>query len=51
MTSDNVNFFGLSEDGLWYDERKKRFVSSKNAPEYVVRSFRHSHFKEVSSNA
>ena len=32
MTTDQVNFFGLAEEELWYDERKKRFVSSKNAP-------------------
>ena len=43
-----MNFFGLAEEELWYDERKKRFVSSKNAPEYVVRAMRHNHFKEVS---
>ena len=48
MTTEQVTFFGLGEDTLYYDERKKRFVSSKNAPEYVNRSFRHSHFKEVS---
>jgi hypothetical protein len=48
MTTDNVNFFGLAEEELWYDERKKRFVSSKNAPEFVTRNFRHGHFKEVS---
>ena len=49
MTTDQVNFFGLGEEQLWYDERKKRFVSSKNAPEFVNRSFRHAHFKEVSA--
>ena len=48
MTTDQVNFFGLAEEELWYDERKKRFVSSKNAPEFVTRNFRHGHFKEVS---
>ena len=47
MTTYSHEFFGLAEDTIYYDERKKRFVSSKNAPEYVNRSMRHAHFKEV----
>ena len=43
-----MNFFGLSEDKLYYDERKKRFVSTKDAPGYVERAYKNSHFKDVS---
>lgn len=43
-----MRFFGLSEDKLYYDESKKRFVSTKDAPAYIERSFKNGHFKDVS---
>ncbi len=48
MADNRMNFFGLSEDKLYYDERKKRFVSTKDAPGYVERAYKNSHFKDVS---
>ena len=39
-------FFGLSDDKLFYDERKKRFVYMDDAPNIVQQSFKNSHFKE-----
>ena len=45
-----MNFFGLSEDKLYYDERKKRFVNTKDAPGYVERAYKNSHFKDVSQS-
>jgi hypothetical protein len=42
-----MRFFGLSEDKLYYDESKKRFVSTKDAPAYIERSFKNGHFKDV----
>jgi len=44
-----MNFFGLSEDKLYYDERKKRFINTKDAPGYVERAYKNSHFKDVSN--
>ena len=48
MADTRMNFFGLSEDKLYYDERKKRFVNTKDAPGHVERSYKNSHFKDVS---
>ena len=48
MADNRMNFFGLSEDKLYYDERKKRFVNTKDAPGYVERAYKNSHFKDVS---
>ncbi len=42
-----INFFGFSDDKLFYDERKKRFVYMQDAPAIVEKSFKNSHFKEV----
>ena len=42
-----INFFGMGDDKLFYDESKKRFVSTKNAPAHVERAYRNSHFKDV----
>ena len=50
MADNRMNFFGLSEDKLYYDERKKRFVSTKDAPGYVERAYKNSHFKDVSQS-
>ena len=47
MADNRMNFFGLGEDKLYYDERKKRFISTKDAPGYVERSYKNSHFKDV----
>ena len=49
MVEGRMNFFGLSEDKLYYDERKKRFVNTKDAPANVERSYKNSHFKDVNS--
>ena len=48
MADTRMNFFGLSEDKLYYDERKKRFVNTKDAPGHVERAYKNSHFKDVS---
>ena len=50
MSSDRVNFFGLSEDKLYYDEKKKRFVNTKDAPGHIHRQYYQGHFKDVSSD-
>ena len=50
MSSDRIRFFGLSEDKMYYDERKKRFVSTANAPAYIQRELKNNHFKTVSIN-
>ena len=42
-----MNFFGLAEDKLYYDEARKRFVSMKDAPMHIERAIKNSHFKEV----
>ena len=42
-----VNYFGLSEDKLYYDERKKRFVNTKNMPAAMEREMRMTAFKQV----
>ena len=43
-----TNFFNLSDDKLFYDERKKRFVYMDNVPVFVEQAYKNSHFKEVS---
>jgi len=48
MAQGRINFFGLADDKLYYDESKKRFVSTRDAPAFVERSFKNSHFKDVS---
>ena len=48
MSEGRMRFFGLSEDKLYYDESKKRFVSTKDAPAYIERGFKNGHFKDVS---
>lgn len=42
-----MNFFGMADDKLYYDEAKKRFVNTKNAPAHVERAYKNSHFKDV----
>ena len=48
MSSDRQNFFGLADDKLYYDEKRKRFVNTANAPGYVHRQYYQGHFKDVS---
>ena len=45
--SERVKFFNLSDDKLYYDERKKRFVFLEDAPEFVYKEVNNSHFKDV----
>jgi hypothetical protein len=47
--ADRINFFGLQDEKIYYDERKRRFFSNKDAPSYVMRSYKNSVFKEVSA--
>jgi len=44
--ADRINFFGLQDEKIYYDERKRRFFSNKDAPSYVMRSYKNSVFKE-----
>ena len=44
--STKTTFFGLAQDKIYYDERKKRFFSSKDAPDSLMRSYTTSYFKE-----
>lgn len=48
MADTRNNFFGFAEDKLYYDEAKKRFVNTKNAPAYVERAYKNASFKDVS---
>lgn len=49
MVDGRMNFFGMADDKLYYDEAKKRFVNTKNAPAHVERAYKNSHFKDVST--
>ena len=46
--NERVNFFGINDDKLIYDERKKRFVHTADMPGYMARQYRNNHFKSVS---
>jgi hypothetical protein len=48
MADTRNNFFGFAEDKLYYDEAKKRFVNTKNAPAFVERAYKNASFKDVS---
>ena len=48
MSSDRNNFFNLADDKLYYDEKKRRFVNTANAPSFIHRSYYQGHFKDVS---
>ena len=50
MSSERIRFFGLAEDKMYYDERKKRFVSTKDAPVHIERAYTNAHFKDVSES-
>jgi hypothetical protein len=45
---ERIKFFGLSDNALLYDERKKRFVFLEDAPTWVDKAYKNAHFKEVS---
>ena len=45
--TNRIRFFGLSDDKLYYDERKKRFVFLDDSPNHAERSFKNTHFKTV----
>ena len=49
MASERSDFFGLAEDKLYYDEKRKRFVNTSQAPNFVHRQYYQGHFKDVSS--
>ena len=51
MTSLNerIDFFGIAEDKLIYDERKKRFVHTKDLPGFMTREMMNGAFKTVST--
>ena len=51
MTSLNerIDFFGIAEDKLIYDERKKRFVHTKDLPGFMTRELMNGSFKTVST--
>ena len=44
--AERSGFFGLSDDKLYFDERKKRFVFLDNAPLFAEKAFKNTHFKE-----
>ena len=50
MASERSDFFGLAEDKLYYDEKRKRFVNTAQAPNFVHRQYYQGHFKDVSSH-
>ena len=43
------NFFGLSDDKLYYDERKKRFVFLENTHNIAQKDYKSVHFNEVTT--
>lgn len=45
--AERIKFFGLSDNNLFYDERKKRFAFLEDAPAYVEKAYKNAHFKEV----
>ena len=45
MASDRITFFGLADDKLYYDEKKKRFVNTANAPGFTHMQYYQGHFK------
>ena len=45
---DRVDFFAFNDDKIVYDERKKRFVATKDMPAHMARQYYSSSFKTVS---
>lgn len=50
MTSygERIDFFGTFDDRVIYDERKKRFVHTKDLPGHMARQYYSCGFKTVS---
>ena len=46
--AEKVDFFGVADDKLVYDERKKRFVHTKDLPGFMSRELMNGGFKGVS---
>ena len=46
---DRYDFFGIHDDKVIYDERKKRFAHTKDLPGHLARQYIGSGFKQVSS--
>ena len=44
-TGERLNFFGIADDKLIYDERKKRFVHTTDMPEMMSREYLNGGFK------
>ncbi len=44
-SGERVNFFGIADDKLIYDERKKRFVHTTDLPESMSREYMYGGFK------
>jgi hypothetical protein len=45
--TERIRFFGLSDNKVFYDERKKRFVFLEDAPGFAEKSFKNNYFKTV----
>ena len=45
---DRINFFGIQDDKLIYDERKKRFLHTSDMPRHLSRQYKNNTFKSVS---
>ena len=45
---ERIDFFGFQDDKVIYDERKKRFVHTKDMPGHLARQYYSSSFKTVS---
>mgnify|MGYP006889562445 CR=1 FL=1 len=48
MSERQYDFFGFQDEKLIYDERKKRFVHTKNLPASLQRQYQNANFKTVS---
>ena len=48
--NDRINFFGIQDDKLIYDERKKRFVHTTDMPRHLSRQYKNNTFKSVSQS-
>lgn len=48
---ERIDFFGTFDDKVIYDERKKRFVHTKDLPGHLARQYYSSGFKTVSGIA
>ncbi len=44
--TERIRFFGISDEKLFYDERKKRFVYLEDAPAIAEKTYKNQHFKE-----